>query len=700
MLDLKTQLIETAVRPLEGDAESRLAAAQLLGELVKPGSAGAEEAIARWEEVDRKKRLPVWRILLWVVLIAVSLAVGIKEVPEVVRYVRWARWIGSFGTFSMESSPIIEPAREYTPRQRLLLFGESPTSTPLEKSEALWRSEPENPAFFAEYAAAYAQEHNKMPTGFLEIAKRLDPQNAWFTYQAAAAEATDAVKGKSRRSKTAAGFWSSGPKTWEILNQGRVDRTLELIREAATQEKWEDYASGMLKERISLLPQRNLAEKINLFSVLSRTTLPSIRLRPIADVITAKAWSCGEAGDVPGVQEIVREGEHFLRGISTPEAGTLVDQLIANVCAASLAESFADAAGKVGLAEVSVHWKAISERLQERGKSRNSREFIVDGKVVKAGTVSGTLIGGTIEMVAKQAEHQPPLTDADLKPGRLQDHEILSRFCCYVLWILVGLCLGLTATYRYRVPAMSRRLAGRMELLLDSVDWLWVLGAGVLLPFAFVMVVNRLTPLGGREFSLLGNSMLLPTAHFLGLLILWLIVPPQIVRWRLAKRAGVLGFPGTSWLDWLAVAIAAGFVPVIGWAAVSDSLTAFSGIWRGGWKWGSTFPPNSVLLFGIAVALLGVSVLWLFSRILFALLSGSQRLVHRAAASRVLVYVHAFAMLVLALASLGFKVTEQYWFERDTLNKADANVPGWTRYEYQVAMQMGKELRETLGYTP
>lgn len=57
-------------------------------------------------------------------------------------------------------------------------------------------------------------------------------------------------------------------------------------------------------------------------------------------------------------------------------------------------------------------------------------------------------------------------------------------------------------------------------------------------------------------------------------------------------------------------------------------------------------------------------------------------------------------MVLLALASVGFKASEQYWFDRDTLSKADASEPGWSHFEYQVAVQMRKELREILGYEP
>jgi hypothetical protein len=64
----------------------------------------------------------------------------------------------------------------------------------------------------------------------------------------------------------------------------------------------------------------------------------------------------------------------------------------------------------------------------------------------------------------------------------------------------------------------------------------------------------------------------------------------------------------------------------------------------------------------------------------------------------VLVRVYLAALLVSALATSGFKASQQYWFTQDTLTKFDVSGPGWTRYESKVAARMRTELREILGY--
>jgi hypothetical protein len=57
-------------------------------------------------------------------------------------------------------------------------------------------------------------------------------------------------------------------------------------------------------------------------------------------------------------------------------------------------------------------------------------------------------------------------------------------------------------------------------------------------------------------------------------------------------------------------------------------------------------------------------------------------------------------MLVLILANVGFKCAERQWFWRNALFRFDPEVPGWSRFEYQIAVQARKELLEILGFTP
>ena len=659
--------------------------------------------LARWEKVDARKRKSMWCVGLWVMVAVVSTGVVISDFDEISRLLSWGRWFAAGSIFSpppVDSVQIV--ASKLNESEKLLLFGDLSKEAKDERKEALWRSDPDNPAYFSDYADAYISEHEKLPPDFLQTARRIDPANAWFTYLAAAVEARNSVKSKFRKSKRVAGriVYEAPGRSLEhqivgLLDQVRLDRAMELLREARTQPKCTDHSAAMLRKRLRLLPQETFIEQLDSGACLAEaTTFSSLRLRVLADAIAAQAWICGEAGDIPGFQEISRDGDRFLRGICDEEAGTLVTELVNRVNVTLLAESFGPTAEKLGLEHDAARWNPIVKSLIEAKSRLESREFIVDGKAVEPGTITGGIIGGSIEMIARRPETQPPLTDADLKPMRLVDHEILARAFSYASWAVVALFVCLIASYRFRVTTMSRRLARRMVDLLHPSDWGWIVAVGVVLPFVFVMAVNRLTPLGGRALGVEGMGLLMPGAHFVGLLLLWLTLPVQVVRWRLAKRAAGFGFAGPSLIGCLAAACAAAFVPMIGWAAISG----VAGSWMDALELDVEDVADMPWQFWTALELAVVSVLWVAALVSLAMLGRADRHLYRATSALVLVRTYAAALLVIALGSIGFKASERYWFKRDWMSKFDPSGPGWTAYESKVAIQMRKELRETLGY--
>ncbi|MEI6176133.1 MAG: hypothetical protein WCS43_04505 [Verrucomicrobiota bacterium] len=639
--------------------------------------------------------------MLWVSRLVATTTTVCSDFDGIFRLIAWGRWISGGSIFSPLPDATQRVASKLTESEKLLLFGDLTKARKSERKEGVWRNESENPACFADYAGAYLTDNDgRLPPDFLEIARRIDPSNAWFTYLAAAMEAKNSVEGKSRKCKRMKGMIIfEGPPKWEILDQAHLDRVMALLREARNQPNCNDYSAELLRRRLPLMSQESIIDQLDSASCVSSiSTFSNLHLVKLARAISAKVWSMGEAGDASGFQEISSDGDLFLRRICSAEAGSLSDEIVRSASANQITENFAYAAENVGLAGEAERWKAISNRLVERKWGPESRKCIVDGKAVEPGTRTGGLMAGTLEFVAKKAEKPPPLTDADLKPMRLHDHEFLSRLFGYVSWLVMALCLGFITIYRFRVAVLSRRLARRMEDLLEPSDWGWIIAVGVVMPLAYVMGVNRLTPLGGREFGIRGTLLLMPAGHFLGLWFLWLILPAQIVRWRLAKRAGGLGFPGPSWMGWLALASAAAFVPMIGWAAISHSYGAFWIDWMENIGVKNPAAPGKPLAFWVASALLGLPVFWVVISISIALLGRADRQVYRTTSSFALVKVHAAMLLVIVIATSGFKASQHYWFQRDRISKFDAAQPGLNVYEYRVSMQMRTELREILGY--
>ena len=59
-------------------------------------------------------------------------------------------------------------------------------------------------------------------------------------------------------------------------------------------------------------------------------------------------------------------------------------------------------------------------------------------------------------------DQPPPLTAADLRPGRLMDHEIISQWGSLGAAVLLLPGLAAVAGYRFRSGTVVRRLGGRM----------------------------------------------------------------------------------------------------------------------------------------------------------------------------------------------------------------------------------------------
>ncbi len=228
MDDLKGRPLETAVRPFAGDPEIQLAASQLLGEQVRPDGRGAEEAIARWNEVDARTRRPRWKIglfSLWVIISAVVWTDGVRAV------VNRQRFFGSEITdifYSGRGSSPEKVTRNLTDRQQLLLYGDSPEGRKPEQAKALWDSDPTNPAYFAEYVNVFLSTNaDTLPPDFLETAGRIDPENAWFTYVAAGVKAKDAVKKKKQSKPEIA---ANKTPEWDILDPKKLADVLAILR--------------------------------------------------------------------------------------------------------------------------------------------------------------------------------------------------------------------------------------------------------------------------------------------------------------------------------------------------------------------------------------------------------------------------------------------------------------------------------------
>lgn len=673
------KLFETAVRPLGDDAEMRLAAISLLERVSPQGADGAEGVIRRWDAVDAGRRKLWWRWLFVVVLLVFSVWVWAVAAREVLAYVRldsvspMHRWDNdpdyaeSVAALDKSLPPNLD--RD----QRMLLLGDPARSTRVEAMRSLWESAPEEPALHMEYVISRYESSFKaaLDPDFLETARRLDPGNAWPVYLAGSFSSNGAIKAKRQSAKE---LTDKVPATWEIRDQGKLDRSMALFHEASREPRMDTYQEQMRAKRKGLIPVEDhlgylTAAKVSWFAYWGNQS-PDVYLTVYPHLAAAKSQQLAADGDKEGFVQLMADLEILNRRWLEHGIASVGPEL-------SFSESKRRAVPRLHASAIALDLPAEAARLESMmkpqpkvpGEGAGSPDGYYDWMVTRAPTLLSTFGPSFTEI------WHPPWTLEETKPGRMADHELLARGCSLVLWLFFGVVLAGLAFYQLRVPRLIRRMAGRVGQLLDAGDHLRIIGGGVILPYLLVMAVNQLTPFGGRDWSIIGNLYLLPASHFLSLAVLMVVLPVIILRRRLAVKAGVLGLTGARpfWLC-LAAVYAAVLVPGIGWFAHSE--------WNAG----------CVPLVGCLVALLLVLGLvklcagWFFS--------GELRLLRGAVASRALVPAYVTAMLLMAVAATVHKGAERAWFRRDTTMTSVPGFPGVSPYDYRVAERIRRDIRE------
>lgn len=148
-------LIESVTEPLEGDLEQRMAARSLFQETIIPEHSECAHLVRRMAEISAGRSLSLGAVITGlgvVIALACALLVQKSDMQVLPPLSRRA-------FFPMPERPEVSP--DLTAEQSLLLG--DPTLSELEQKELLYRSDPENPAFYYEYLLAYVTKYDALP---------------------------------------------------------------------------------------------------------------------------------------------------------------------------------------------------------------------------------------------------------------------------------------------------------------------------------------------------------------------------------------------------------------------------------------------------------------------------------------------------------------------------------------------------------
>ena len=665
MSDTIERLTDAALRPLADAPELRQAAIKMLENMVPPSHPAAAAAIARWEALAVPKHRPVWRRVLALALVLLSAWVLVTATSEGLRYRRVLAWGQNF-LAGRTSQPDSEMLAGLNQKEKFRVFGDLSQPTKSGQMRALWDNSPDDPGCFAAYAIKYRADNGEYPPDFLATARRLDPGNAWFTYLAAGALAQKAVWGdiQTRESRRA-----GEPRPWKIVDPAKLDEALAMLRVANHEKMCLNRKNEFVAARLPLFPQSDQLARWELLVYLSGDFQSDVNLRYLSDAIAAKAWLIGGSGDAEPFKPLLADADGFLRTLGSMANPSPINVLLYKVEALTLYRYFQAAAEKLGLDEEAGRLGKIKQHFDQLTTVRNHRSAN-DATAMR----SGVFFSPT-NLMRNQASIPLILADEDLQPGRMVEHLLAARACSLVLWALLGLGLLAVALYRFCLPQAVRCLAQHINALLLPADWAWMLGAGVLLPFAYVTAITRLTPLGGQEWGINALGWLLPAADFLTLGLLLLVVPAWVARWRLGLRAAALGVcPGHARLGWLAVVAGIALVPLFGMLEPPLAYTEARVVWQ--------------------LALLAPLLLVILSSVVRALAVSFSRQLSRAVVVLTLIPAYACAMLLLMASVPFYQNAQASWQRRDKLSEVIAN--GSLRCETAVADELLKEVREFL----
>ncbi len=670
MPDPAERFLDAATAPLADNAELQVMARRELEECLV---ARDERALAEaTDALEKAKPGRGWKVALSILTAAASI-VSLGLLGRMATTIDGVRMVLS-PLAAMRSLPGQEKTearlgKGLSAEQRLLLFGDTSQADPGERFKALWNSDPGNPAYFAEYSIHFINHHSRLPPDFLATAAKLDSDNSWFTLLAAGVTAKNSVK----QNPSGSTHLKQGiPPGFKILDQARLDEAVKLLEKAASQPRFESYQASLMTMRIALLPRQTdfvsqLPHRVHLAGFPSA----SIQLMHAATAANAAAWQAADRGDAKEFQRIAKIWEASLRRWSAAECPDLIHGLAVRAILTNSSYRFAYT-NLPELKELNDRWLPISARMAEEKKERERREWNQDLRLK-----GGILAGLSLPVITKQLQSPIPITDADLKPGRMVEHELFARTSAAVVWLVFALILLAAALYRQRASMLVRRLSARLEDLLKPGDRAWILGAGVVLPSLFYFVIYRLTPLGARDWSIAASAFMVPAGQVAAMGFLMIVLPVLVARWRLGKRGAMLGWQQRrAWMGWAAVICGALSLPVFGLSFARGK-------------------GNEAVMM-IAAALLGILVLaWLVIGIR-AVFSKRPALLRRVTLSRILVPAYALGMLLMAASMPLYHAAEKRWLAQDRLMEITPEAPALSRYEWEVAQAMRTELLEIL----
>jgi hypothetical protein len=445
-------------------------------------------------------------------------------------------------------------ARDIPPAQRSLLIGETSEPDPVLKWRRVWDRHPRDPAHYFAYALVHRKELGTWPENFVETGEELDPGNGWFRLIAGASRSKASVGEPPAPKITRAERLAAREKGLplprtptpskpqrQVIDPIGFQQGWQSLDDALSMSRWHDYRSELNAIRVAAMPPPDdfaAWSRGMYFSIFQPEddTQDWLELRSYHEGLRLAAEEASTAGDSERLAALDALQRKFVHKLGTASRSQLMESLMIRATALSGGRTMEKAWTEIGDASKAKRWKDFIAAIDPKLKPDPTPA----PDALSENLGSNLVVRGMTFSTSRRSPESPPLTEADLRGGRLAEYAVYERLMMHGIALLLLVALG----FLLLTPLLHRKeigpLGSRLVGLLDSRDRLLILTIGVILPAMVYLLSTRLPWLGTRDTSISAIGFFLWIGQSVALAVSILLGTLQAIRRQLGRGGAVL----------------------------------------------------------------------------------------------------------------------------------------------------------------
>lgn len=445
-------------------------------------------------------------------------------------------------------------ARRIPPNDLPLLLGEPSENDPVLKWQRVWEEHPEDPAHYFAYAMSHRKERGKWPTDFVATGDKLDPENGWFRLlegsqwmnssigEPPIPRITKALRMAAREKGLPPPRPPKSSKPQRVvIDPIAFQQGWQLLEEALVKPRWDDHNQRLNANRLAATPPPDdfAAWSRGQFLSISQPedTAPNwIEVRGYHEGFRLAAMEASKTGDTARLATLDALLRKLVRKLGTATHNDLVECLIIRITAISGARVLEKAWTEIGDSSKASRWKTFANSIDPKLKPEPPAPADALSDNVGSNFVSGVMMIST----SRRSPDSAPVTESNLRPGRLAEYAVYERLMMQGMAFLLLLALGFISIAPLFQPTALGSLPPRLAGLLEAKDHLIILSTGVLLPAIVYVISTRLPLLGARDISISAMGFFLWIAQATAFAVSVVLGTLQATRSRLGHRGRVL----------------------------------------------------------------------------------------------------------------------------------------------------------------